>query len=140
MFNTSRNGLEFRSGGVALRPAYSTSPYDTDIRPTSRNGVAMGRSPAASYTANKDAIPEQEIRDQISRILESPLFIQSERLGRFLRFTVETTLAGEAGSVKEYLIGTEVYERKPSYHPGEDSIVRSEARRLRRKLNSPWCM
>lgn len=38
------------------------------------------------------------------------------------------------GAVKEYLIGTEVYERKPSYHPGEDSIVRSEARRLRRKL------
>jgi TolB-like protein len=62
------------------------------------------------------------------------MFIQSERLGRFLRFTVETTLAGEAGSLKEYLIGTEVYERKPSYHPGEDSIVRSEARRLRSKL------
>jgi TolB-like protein len=41
---------------------------------------------------------------------------------------------GEGGSVKEYLIGTEVYERKPPYHPGEDSIVRSEARRLRRKL------
>ena len=36
--------------------------------------------------------------------------------------------------MKEYLIGTEVYERKPPYHPGEDSIVRSEARRLRRKL------
>jgi TolB-like protein len=94
----------------------------------------MGRSPVASYTTSNDAIPEEAIRDQLSRILESPMFVQSERLGRFLRFTVETTLAGEAGSVKEYLIGTEVYERKPSYHPGEDSIVRSEARRLRRKL------
>jgi TolB-like protein len=98
------------------------------------NGVAMGRNRVANCTTNTDGIPEQEIRDQLSRILESSLFIQSERLGRFLRFTVETTLAGEAGSVKEYLIGTEVYERKPSYHPGEDSIVRSEARRLRRKL------
>ena len=37
--------------------------------------------------------------------------------------------------LKEYLIGTEVYERNPSYNPSEDSIVRSEARRLRRKLN-----
>ncbi len=83
---------------------------------------------------NKDTISEEAIRDEVSRILGSPMFIQSERLGRFLRFTVETTLAGEAGSVKEYLIGTEVYERKPSYHPGEDSIVRSEAPRLRRKL------
>ena len=37
-------------------------------------------------------------------------------------------------TLKEYLIGTEVYERNSSYHPSEDSIVRSEARRLRSKL------
>ena len=36
--------------------------------------------------------------------------------------------------LKEYLIGTEVYDRKPPYHPSVDSIVRSEARRLRNKL------
>ena len=96
--------------------------------------VVIGKTLVASEPKNKETISEQAIRDQVSRILESPLFIQSERLGRFLRFTVETTLAGEAGSVKEYLIGTQVYERKPSYHPGEDSIVRSEAHRLRRKL------
>jgi hypothetical protein len=62
------------------------------------------------------------------------LFTQSDRLGRFLRFTVETTLAGDAETLKEYLIGTEVYERNSSYHPSEDSIVRGEARRLRSKL------
>ena len=62
------------------------------------------------------------------------MFIQSDRLSRFLRFTVEATLAGEADTLKEYLIGTEVYDRKPPYHPGADSIVRSEARRLRNKL------
>jgi hypothetical protein len=62
------------------------------------------------------------------------MFIQSDRLSRFLRFTVEATLAGEADMLKEYLIGTEVYDRKPPYHPNADSIVRSEARRLRSKL------
>ena len=134
MFDTGREGLGLHSGEVALRAAFSPSSCYTDIRPSLMNGLAMGRSPVVSYTTSKDAIPEQAIRDQLSRILESSMFIQSERLSRFLRFTVETTLAGEAASVKEYLIGTEVYERKPSYHPGEDSIVRSEARRLRRKL------
>jgi len=79
-------------------------------------------------------LPEKAIRDELSRILESSLFIQSDRLGRFLRFTVETTLAGDADTLKEYLIGTEVYDRKPPYHPSVDSIVRSEARRLRNKL------
>ena len=82
----------------------------------------------------ESAAPEHAIRNQLSRMLESPIFIHSHRLSRFLRFTVETTLAGQADSLKEYLIGVEVYDRKPPYHPSTDSIVRSEARRLRNKL------
>jgi hypothetical protein len=79
-------------------------------------------------------VPECAIREQLLRILDSPIFVHSHRLSRFLRFTVETTLAGQAENLKEYLIGTEVYDRKPPYHPSADSIVRSEARRLRNKL------
>ena len=94
----------------------------------------MRENLAVSKTKTDDRIPEGLIRRELSRILESSLFAQSDRLGRFLRFTVETTLAGEADMLKEYLIGTEVYDRKPPYHPSSDSIVRSEARRLRGKL------
>src|SRR5271155_3400277 len=99
------------------------------------NGIVMGNGSVVSGPQKKDAIPEEAIRDELGRILESSMFVQSDRLGRFLRFTVETTLAGDAETLKEYLIGTEVYQRNPSYNPNEDSIVRSEARRLRRKLN-----
>jgi hypothetical protein len=79
-------------------------------------------------------IAREAVRDELSRILGSSIFVQSGRLCRFLRYTVETTLAGGAESLKEYSIGTEVYERKPPYHPSTDSIVRGEARRLRNKL------
>ena len=79
-------------------------------------------------------IAQEAIREELSRILESPVFVQSDRLGRFLRYTVEATLAGDAEILKEYLIGTDVCQRKPPYHPSVDSIVRSEARRLRSKL------
>src|ERR1700720_2395953 len=79
-------------------------------------------------------VPNHAICEQLLRILDSPIFVHSHRLSRFLRFTVETTLAGQAEILKEYLIGTEVYDRKPPYHPSVDSIVRSEARRLRNKL------
>jgi TolB-like protein/Tfp pilus assembly protein PilF len=82
----------------------------------------------------KHAISEDAIRDQLSRILQSSMFAQSERLGQFLRYTVGITLESKAETLKEYVIGTQVYGRKPPYHPTEDSIVRSEARRLRRKL------
>jgi TolB-like protein len=70
-----------------------------------------------------------------------PVFLPSSatsgtrvRLSRRGSDGVETTLAGDPEILQEYVIGTEVYERKPPYHPSVDSIVRSEARRLRNKL------
>ena len=87
-----------------------------------------------SGPVSEGEIAQEAIREELSRILESSIFVQSDRLGRFLRYTIETTLAGDAETLKEYLIGTEVYDRKPPYHPSVDSIVRSEARRLRTKL------
>ena len=77
---------------------------------------------------------EQEIRAELARVLQSSPFVNSDRLARFLRFTVDTAIAGRGDSLKEYLIGVEVYDRKPPYHPSQDSIVRTEARRLRSKL------
>jgi TolB-like protein len=130
MLDASRERLDRHSDRAGLGPP----PLHTGIPNGLVNGVAARNSIAVSESSSKDTISEEAIRDQLARLLESSLFIQSARLGRFLRFTVETTLAGEAQRLKEYLIGTEVYERRSSYHPSEDSIVRSEARRLRSKL------
>ena len=55
---------------------------------------------------------------------------------RFLRLAVERALAGQADELKEYLIGVEVFDRKASYDPRVDPIVRVEARRLRAKLKA----
>jgi TolB-like protein/tetratricopeptide (TPR) repeat protein len=92
------------------------------------------RSASEALPDGSSRISENAIRNELDRIMESSVFVQSERLGRFLRFTVETTLDGKAETLKEYVIGTHVYGRRASYQPAEDSIVRSEARRLRRKL------
>jgi TolB-like protein len=67
-------------------------------------------------------------------MLQSPLFVHSERLSRFLRFIVEHVIGGTQNYLKEYVIGSEVYDRRPPYNPSQDSIVRTEARRLRGKL------
>jgi TolB-like protein/Tfp pilus assembly protein PilF len=84
--------------------------------------------------ANDIVVSEQAIREELDRLLQSPIFAQSDRLGRFLRFTIEHAIGGTQDALKEYLIGAEVYDRKPPYHPSQDSIVRTEARRLRSKL------
>jgi len=81
-------------------------------------------------------LPLQSVEDQLRRVLASTIFAQSARMSRFLRFAVERALAGQSDQLKEYLIGVEVFDRKPNYDPRVDPIVRVEARRLRSKLKS----
>jgi TolB-like protein/tetratricopeptide (TPR) repeat protein len=72
----------------------------------------------------------------LEKILAHRLFSRSERMVRFLRLTVERCLAGQGDELKEYLIGVDVFDRKASYDPRVDPIVRVEARRLRAKLKA----
>jgi hypothetical protein len=53
---------------------------------------------------------------------------------RLLTFVVRATLDGEADSLKETTIGVDVFGREPDYDPKVDTIVRSQAWRLRAKL------
>src|SRR5215471_17509434 len=76
----------------------------------------------------------EAVRKQLDRVLASPGFGHNERLSRFLRFVVECDLAGRDDELKESLIAVEVFRRKPDYDPKQDSIVRSEAARLRSRL------
>ena len=75
-----------------------------------------------------------EIQAQLKKILASKGFAHSERLSRFLQFTVDQAVNGEAGKLKEYLIGVEAFDRDGSYDPRTDPIVRVEAGRLRARL------
>lgn len=74
------------------------------------------------------------IREQLERILTSAGFSRNERLSRFLRFIVEQHLEGRDSEIKESVIAIEVFGRKPDHDPKQDSIVRTEAARLRARL------
>jgi TolB-like protein/Flp pilus assembly protein TadD len=76
------------------------------------------------------------IREQLEKVLAHSLFARSERMGRFLRLAVDRALEGRTSELKEYLLGVEVFDRKASYDPRVDPIVRVEARRLRSKLQA----
>jgi serine/threonine-protein kinase len=79
---------------------------------------------------------EELIRQELARIVASDLFARSERLCRFLRFSVEHALRGESDRVKEYVVGVEAFGRAPSFDPRVDPVVRVEARRLRDRLRA----
>jgi hypothetical protein len=71
---------------------------------------------------------------QLERILASSAFCNSKRNKRFLRFIVEQTLQGHADSLKERLIGIDVFDRAPDYDLATDSIVRVAAVEVRKRL------
>lgn len=69
------------------------------------------------------------------RVAASPEFSKSARLRDFILYVCEKALSGRSDEIREQPIGAEVFNRKPDYNPGEDNIVRVEARELRKRLD-----
>ncbi|WP_242617832.1 tetratricopeptide repeat protein [Edaphobacter modestus] len=83
-----------------------------------------------------DPVPATAVRDQLARMVNSPGFVSSVRLCRFLTHIVNRTIDGDIDSLKEFSIAMEVFDRTSEYDPNIDAIVRVEARRLRAKLKA----
>jgi hypothetical protein len=86
-------------------------------------------------TSTAAAISPAEIEAELERILASPAFRKSPRHRRFLKFVVGEALVGAERSIKETLIGVEVFDRPAGYDPGAEPMVRVEAGRLRTRLD-----
>lgn len=78
---------------------------------------------------------DNEIRDALERVTSSATFRVSRRLVAFLRYVVETDLAGDQASIKGFTIAVEALGRSPDFDPQANAIVRVEAARLRRTLD-----
>jgi tetratricopeptide (TPR) repeat protein len=72
--------------------------------------------------------------DYLNRILNSPNFAQSPRLGRLLQYLFTHSDEGSEDALKESVVGVNVFDRPPGYDLRKDSIVRSSMRLLRFKL------
>lgn len=75
-----------------------------------------------------------KVRAQLTKILDDPLFRDTTRLKRFLKYITEETLEGRADRIKGYNIGLEVFDRQADFDPQADTIVRVQAGQLRRRL------
>jgi len=71
---------------------------------------------------------------QVDRILASELFRDSPIQRRLLTYLVDQSFGGEAANLKEYTIGTSVFQRGDNFDPRTDSIVRVQVGVLRKKL------
>jgi len=75
------------------------------------------------------------VRDALTRVLGSPKFVQNDAPARLLRFVVEETLNNGGAGLKETVLGIEVFGRGPDFDPKTDSIVRTQAGKLRARLS-----
>lgn len=91
--------------------------------------------PAMEQFGGPRFIPsEEEVRAQLKRILASADFPASQRNRRFFAHVVERSLRGEKTS--GYEVATKVFGRPASFNPVTDPIVRIEATKLRRDLET----
>lgn len=70
----------------------------------------------------------------MERVAQSDLFQKSPRLREFLVYVAACTLENRLAEVREQVIAERVFGRKSDF-AGEDTIVRAEARNLRKRLD-----
>jgi len=94
----------------------------------------MSLSPQSEKESAESAPNAVLVREQLRRILAHPLFTNSKRYPVLLAYTVERTLDGNAGELKERTIGVEAFGREPSYDVNLDPVVRITAAEVRKRL------
>lgn len=79
---------------------------------------------------------QTRVKDQLNRILSSKAFDQSPKMKELLSFVVEQTLVGNGDRLKQFTIATEVFDRDADFDHQADPIVRIQAGRVRRTLET----
>jgi hypothetical protein len=79
--------------------------------------------------------PRPILEDAVQRVIMSRTLRSHAVLRQLLFYLAGKTLAGEAGGLKEYVVGVEAFAKPPSYDPQSDASVRVQVSRLRKCLN-----
>lgn len=84
---------------------------------------------------NTISIEEDVLINYVEKICESPEFQSKSVLCKFLTYIVSETLSGRGDAIKAFSIGVDVFNRDEDFDPGQDTLVRINAIRLRRTLD-----
>ena len=94
----------------------------------------MSLESVRSHPGKNNGATAEEMREQVSRVATSLVFRNAKELQRFLEFVASKYLEDPNSEVKEYQIATQVLGRSADFDPALDTIVRTQAHRLRLKL------
>jgi hypothetical protein len=77
----------------------------------------------------------EDKRQELQRVLAAPQFRRAPKLRCFLELICDYHFQNRPGEINEYRIATEAFGKGKDFDPGEDSLVRVQARELRRRLH-----
>ena len=80
------------------------------------------------------ALDAKAVLQQLERMLKSRHFRNSRRYPAFLSHIVRHTLDGDLDSLKERILGIEVFKRAHDYDTGSDPVVRITAGEVRKRI------
>ncbi|MEW6125996.1 MAG: hypothetical protein AB1757_02950 [Acidobacteriota bacterium] len=80
------------------------------------------------------SLTNEQKRAALDAVLHSQTFSRADQLRCFLKYVCEMEMSGRGQELTEYLIGIEILRRPDTYSPGDDSVVRTRAFALRKKL------
>ncbi|NYF80586.1 hypothetical protein [Granulicella arctica] len=99
-----------------------------------RTAEGLGITSPAPQQAHDLEPPSALVVEALRLILESSLFRASKRGSQFLHFVVQYRLQNHPEPLKERTIGAALFNRPVDYSTGDDSVVRAQAREVRRRL------
>ena len=108
----------------------NSSPNQT--RKSAKSATVSQENNRSNFQLNASA--PSIVKEQLRRLLASPLFNRSVRYPAFLTYVVNAMLDDPSQRVKEQTVGIEVFGRTPGYDTNQDHIVRSTAVEIRRRL------
>ena len=74
------------------------------------------------------------VQEALDRILRSQCFRNTPSSRRLLTYLAEQMAIGDSGQLKEYTVGVDAFGKPEGYDPRQDSTVRIQMGRLRKKL------
>jgi hypothetical protein len=98
-----------------------------------RSPLSAEDRPAQARIAEREA-DTAALRKHLAEVTEGAAFKGSHRSAQFLRYVVEQAIDGHLDSLKERVIGVELFGRSPTYDTSEDAIVRVTASDVRKRL------
>src|SRR5216684_7006052 len=94
-------------------------------------------TPSADPSAEPEELSSEQagvVRKHLQEVLSSAAFAGGKRAQEFLQLIVENMLSGRVDSLKEHMIGVEMFGRPVDYDTANDAVVRVKATEVRRRL------